>query len=389
MTYARARLWLGISGVGSAVLAATAVLAFDVPATLLPTDPTQPLVSALGSALLPLLFAAVIFLPFDVLGGAIVVRARPTLGAFARRWLRGAAVQFVVWAVTAALLMTAARAGGTSAVIAAFVAMQLMLAMLRAPLARAIAAFEAQPLPARVREVAANVGLDPARIHVVQTSDEGFVGGWSGIAARRLVLPAQWLQLSDASLAAVLLRRRVIAESGAHRRGVIGAIAWNTLGFSVVLAASGANLATAAGLFTLAAGMTLWAFLGVLLLPTPSRAAVFAVDARSARAGNAEALSAAIEQLDQWQDDEARRSAGVETVFHPVPSRSARLERLRARATPRGASADAAEAASPATATHHLARHALWLGWGTLSPLSRLVHCNVGRPALWAMLPGD
>jgi hypothetical protein len=36
-----------------------------------------------------------------------------------------------------------------------------------------------------------------------------------------------------------------------------------------------------------------------------------------------------------------------------------------------------------------LARHALWLGWGTLSPISRAVHCNVGRPALWAMLPGD
>jgi hypothetical protein len=38
---------------------------------------------------------------------------------------------------------------------------------------------------------------------------------------------------------------------------------------------------------------------------------------------------------------------------------------------------------------HHLARHALWLSWGACTPLSRVVHCNVGRPALWAMLPGD
>jgi hypothetical protein len=124
--------------------------------------------------------------------------------------------------------------------------------------------------------------------------------------------------------------------------------------------------------------MTLWAFAGVLLLPTPSRAAVFAVDALAARAGSAAALAEALPPLDRWQDDEPHRSAGVEVVFHPVPALGVRLARLGA-----GAGAPVARPA------HHLARHALWLGWGTLSPLSRLVHCNVGRPALWAMLPGD
>jgi hypothetical protein len=251
--------------------------------------------------------------------------------------------------------------------------------LLRVPLARAIAGFARVEMPPRLRTLAREAGIDPARILLLRSGDEGFVGGWTGMLARTLVLPARWLELSDAALLAVLRRRRAIAVSGAHRRGVLAAMAWNTMGFALVLALSCADAATAAGLVTLAAGMTLWAFVGVLVLPTPSRAAVFAMDAAGVHGGDPAALGDAIEGLDRWQDDEASRPAGVETVFHPVPSRTARLTRLRA----------VHGGAQAAAVTHHLARHALWLGWGTLSPLSRLVHCNVGRPALWAMLPGD
>jgi hypothetical protein len=393
MSYARARLWLGISGVGTAVLAATALLAFDVPARALPAAPAP-----LAEHLLDLLpyFGAVLllFLPFDVLGGAIVVRTRPSLAAFAARWLRGVTVQLLVWFATAAVLMVVARRGaGTAPVIAAFVGVQVALAFARTTLARVIAGFAPQPAPERLQRLAREAGLDPARLTLWRTPDEGFVGGWSGLGARRLVLPERWLELPDDALLAVLRRRRRIAASGAHRRGVLGAIAWNTAGFAAVLALSAADVATAAGLATVAAGMTLWAFLGVLVLPTPSRAAVYALDAATPRPGatqasDAAALSAAIERLDRWQDDEARRSPGVETVFHPVPARSARLARLALLAEG-AAGAEAAAARRAATAAHHVARHALWLGWGTFSPLARAVHCNVGRPALWAMLPGD
>jgi chromosome partitioning protein len=51
----------------------------------------------------------------------------------------------------------------------------------------------------------------------------------------------------------MLLRRRLAATSGAHTRGVLGAIGWNTLGFAVSLALTGASPATAAGVLTLAA----------------------------------------------------------------------------------------------------------------------------------------
>ena len=161
-------------------------------------------------------------------------------------------------------------------------------------------------------------------------------------------------------------------------RGVLGAIAWNTLGFVISLVLTGVSPATAAGLITLAAAMTLWAFVGVLLLPTPSRAAVFALDAAATVSVGVEPMRSGIELLDAWQDDEPVRSAGVETVFHPVPGRRARIARLAGDAS-----------AVKLWHAHHLARHALWLSWGAFTPISRAVHCNVGRSALWAMLPGD
>jgi len=259
-----------------------------------------------------------------------------------------------------------------------FVVVQFLLAFWRGRMARVIARLPIVPTPARIASAAAQAGLDESWLQVLDSPDEGFVGGWSGLTARTLVVPARWAQLPEPALAAMLLRRRLAATSGAHTRGVIGAIGWNTLGFVVALALTGVSPASAGGVIALAAAMTLWAFLGVLLLPTPSRAAVFALDAAATASMGAGPMRTGIELLDQWQDDEPVRSAGVETVFHPVPGRSARIARLVSNAN----------AVKPWHA-HHLARHALWLSWGACTPLSRAVHCNVGRPALWAMLPGD
>lgn len=383
-SYARSRLYTGISGVGTSVLMATALLALDVPVRTLSTSVSQPLPEALASLALVLMVGIAVLFPFDVLGGAVVVRGRTSVAAFLGRWIRGVVVQFAIWMLSASLLIAAARAGGTVAAIGCFVLLQFILAALRAPLARVIASFTLQPLSSRDRRIAELAGISPERIIALDTEDEGFVGGWSGIAARRLLLPAKWLSLSDDALLATLKRRRIIAESGAHLRGVLAAIAWNTLGLCLVMTLSGAALGTAAGLLTMAAGMTLWAFVGVLLLPTPSRAVVYALDQAADLESDSAALRTAIEHLDRWQDDEAARSTGVETIFHPVPARSNRIARLS-----REKASSGSVQALRWWHAHHVARHALWLGWGTLSPISRVVHCNVGRPALWAFLPGD
>jgi hypothetical protein len=145
-----------------------------------------------------------------------------------------------------------------------------------------------------------------------------------------------------------------------------------------------ADPATAAGLVSTAAALTLWSFLGALVLPTPSRAAVYAADQAAAARCGAAPVRDAVAAIDRWQDDEAERPAAVETVFHPVPAAGRRARRLGTPSAPH-----AGDHPAPALAAHQVARHALYLSWAGLSPLARAVHCNAGRPALWVVWPGD
>jgi hypothetical protein len=103
---------------------------------------------------------------------------------------------------------------------------------------------------------------------------------------------------------------------------------------------------------------------------------VYAADRAVRDAVGQAAVSDAITQLDRWQDDEAERSPGVERIFHPVPSRG---NRLRALTVP----------VEPTDGAHQLTRLALFSSVATLSLLGRVVHCNIGRPALWVVYPGD
>lgn len=379
LSYARSRLYLGISGVGTATLAAAVLLYFDIPAAGFASAAERSIGRSLFA--LGIFFALVpgLFFLFDLLGGAWVVRRKNDAPLWLMTWVRGVAMQWLVWMLTAAALMATARAAGPAATLGVFVAIQLALALLRGRLARLIAPFTVHTPSPVFRQAAEQAGLDARRLQVVDTSDEGFVGGWSGILPRTLVVPLRWERLPVDALAAQLARRQAVAESGAHVRGVLGAIIWNTVGFVVVQQLTGTTPATAGGVVTLMAGMTLWAFLGVLLLPTPSRAAVYAADAAAAARVGVTPIKTSIERLDLWQDDEPTRTPTVERIFHPVPARANRLARLERAEGGRIGPLDA----------HHLARHALWLGWGGFSTISRAVHCNVGRTALWAMLPGD
>jgi hypothetical protein len=380
--FARSRLYLGISGVGTAVLGATVLLTTGIAGRFLSTSHQQPLLLALSS--LGAVFLVIMFelLLFDLVGGALLVRQKGHIGPWMRRWLRGASVQWCVWMGCTAVLMVVSRLSGTAAVaatIGTFVVLQLLLAALRGVFARLVSSMPIALLSHALRGAAEQARLDPEAILVLETADEAFVGGFGGIRAGTTYMPSRFATLSPAALVAACVRRRVLAESGAHTRGVLGAVAWNALGMLLVLVLTGASFSSSAGTLIMMAGMTLWAFASVLILPTISRAAVFALDGQVASEVGAPAVRASIEELDRWQDDEPRRSRLVETIFHPVSARSARSAQLSSNTTNRVRIWHA----------HHIARHALWLSWATMSPIARLVHCNVGRPALWVMLPGD
>ena len=384
LTYARARLLLGMAGVGLQLLVALWALARDLPGRWLPGDPSQPLASAVSAIVPALLVPVLLQFPLDLLGGLGAVRATPGIGRWLARWARAAAVQLLVWCAALALVMTGARSAGAAGVLAAGLLAQLALLTLRGPLARA-----ASTLPpadaataARLRTAAATVGLDGGRVRVVAAGDESFVGGWTGLAPRTLWVPAHWAELPESALRAQLARRRAV-QGGAHVRGMALAVGWNLAGLALALWGAGVDARSAAGAVTLMLLLVPWTFLGLLVLPTPSRAAVRAADAAAARAVGPAPTREALARLDRWQDDEPTRARGVETIFHPVPALARRLAALDAvAAAPRGEAVAAGGA-------HHAARHALFLAWAFASPLSRAVHCNVGRPALWVLFPGD
>ena len=210
----------------------------------------------------------------------------------------------------------------------------------------------------------------------LRADDPSFVGGVVGLPGRdRVMLADSW----DAETARVQsIRREAVRRSGSRALGAGIGLAFNLAGIALALALTSASADSIAGLATLSLWMTLWSFVGLLVLPTLSRGAVFAADRAAVTAGvEAGEVARVLGLLDAAQEDEPRRSRLVETVFHPVPSLERRLALLGGR--------DAPGLPRP----WNTARSALLLSWAGLGLLSRAVHCNCGRPALWVMLPGD
>jgi hypothetical protein len=163
-------------------------------------------------------------------------------------------------------------------------------------------------------------------------------------------------------------------QTGSRTRGILLAIAWIGLGFAIASYLPGAGVTSIAELVTTCLGFTSWTFIGLLILPTVSRQATYAVDRNVLNHGvPSELLMAMLKKLDRLQDDEPSRPSMIETIFHPVPS----LEN-------RSASSDGGNPVA-----WHSARMMLFLSWACLGLLARAVHCNVGRPELWIMLPTD
>ncbi|NDC54519.1 MAG: hypothetical protein EBZ74_09585, partial [Planctomycetia bacterium] len=211
-----------------------------------------------------------------------------------------------------------------------------------------------------------------------ESADEGFSGAVVGVVRPRLhLLPLRWRDVLDAEEFATAVQRRQLAvESGGWWRGRMLALGFTLLGIAIAAFAVGdRRLATAEGIVTFSLVFTLWSFLGLLTLPTPSRRGVEEVDQRMLAAGCPRAtLARTIESLDDLQDRERERTALVETIFHPVPSVEGRLRGPHA--TGVAGSWDAA-------------RTAVYVSLAGLGLLGRAVHCNCGRPSLWAFLPLD
>jgi len=369
--YGRARLWVGVSGVGALVLVAAFGLAFDLPGRI---DGLTPPDGSGGVLALAIFFGgyALLHLPFDFFGGFILPRrfgrAHPPLGAFIARLARGAAVQFALLLFVAVSLLVA---GGVWGVVGVVVASSILVALLlgvRPLLARAMAPFRRDGhLP--------TAGV-PTRFWT--SDDEGFTGGIVGIVrARASVAPSHWRSvLAGDALATAMERRRLAIETGGWARGRLVAFAFTIAGVTIAALLTGEEaLGAPAGVIELSLWFTLWSFLGLLVLPTFSRRGVQELDERLRETTpDKSRLEEAVRTLDGLQDDEPERPSFVEAIFHPIPSVNNRIERRERSRLP---------------GCWDAARTAVYLSSAGLGLLGRAVHCNCGRPGLWVFLPTD
>ncbi len=348
MTYARSRLWLGITGVGTwTVIAAIGIWQqWDAPI-------------ASGSRVADLLVLTALYVliqaPFDWLGGYYLPKKFGRVQTAFAGWAKGAVVQGLCWVATSFALLSAGDAYGNVGAALAMMLVMLTLVTGQGLLARAVGS---------VRIVSQEADTD-----LVASGDPAFVGGWVGLGpARRLFMPIAW-PLECRSVQRV--RRSGVIASGARAAGLALAIAFNLAGLLASLAFTpGASFSSTDGYLRLVFGFTLWSFAGLLILPSLSRPAVFTADRFAEARGIAWESTA--RELDRQQDDEPARSKWIERIFHPVPALTARL---------RG------EASGPGA--WQTARLALYLSWSVPGLLGRSVHCNVGRPDVWVLFPGD
>jgi hypothetical protein len=358
MTYARARLWLGITGVGFWVVVASLALYWDWPA-LLPNN-------GLSLAALVGVYMALHF-PLDYMGGYWLPcrfsRQCQMFSLFISQYLRGALLQGVALLLSALLILQAGQWGGRVAVVLLLGLIMLAMVEWQHRIAQWVGGFSYTHRDGMIE---------------VEGYDPGFAGGIVGLPGReQIVLPRLWQRILPANVVRIEeLRRIALRQTGSRTRGLLVAMAWNLGGFYLSSLLPQAGVSNPAELTRTLLGFSLWSFLGLLLLPTISRWGVFEADQQARAMGVSEAeFNLTVRELDQLQDDEARRSSGVETIFHPVPSVENRLARFRS--------------ATPAWGAWNAARYALFLSWPCLGLLSRAVHCNSGRPELWVMLPVD
>lgn len=380
MTYARARLWLGITGVGSVVSLAFAALVFGLPNQTLAGAET-----GLGQQAWQLTSVCGLFmlwlLPFDFLGGYWLPRkfekSKDQFAVWLRSYLVAAVLQATFFVIAGSLILLLSQKfgyfGGAVAIclgITACFFVRDLIFMNR----KTVADRSTDKLGDAISMVQSWQIAVPPTI-VVDHKDVGFTGGIIGVGnVSQILLPKAWMNFSRGQLATVIARRSLAINSGSYARGLLFAFVWNLGGFMLCSVIPGNGLATVATLISTVCAFTLWSFVGLLTLPTFSRNASLKIDQQLAEKGiPAELISQSAAQMDQLQDGEPDRSALIETIFHPVPNVSSRNRNEPVR----GFSA------------WNVARTTLFFSWACFGFLSRSVHCNVGRPELWTLLPSD
>ena len=201
MSYNRARLLLGMSGVGVWVLLSCIMLVFRPEAYQL------------------LLRYLVLSVPFDLLGGQILPRRFgqevPALGKWLPIYLRTLILHTTLLVSIGLSLLLAGQLGWERPVGLLWLAAMIVL----------------QPSLLRLSGALPKIGthlLEKRRVLTIDSLEQGFTGGVAGWPGQeRLYLPACW---SEEVRHVALRRRLAVIKKGARSLGLIVAFTWNAVG---------------------------------------------------------------------------------------------------------------------------------------------------------------
>ena len=373
MTPGKARLWTGIGCVGTLVVLAATLLAAGAPHAVLPAENTGPLSEYLA-ILAFVTFAAALLLPFDFIGGILIPAALetqpPKLASWLKQWCRSVMFQLAFFSITLFFYLQIGREMGAPWLIGLFVVLQIELVAGQELIWRAMTARRSE-------------NATGSRTQFVRHSDPRFAGGITGLPGfESILMPAHWQTRMQSSWLDMLVKRRETAlKSGGRLRGIIVAMLWNLSSFTAAVVASGGAINAVADLATVFLWFLLFSFVGLLVLPTLNRRGVFALDRHLADQVCIREFRQAIREADELTEREPVRSASAESVFQPIPCPERRARALLEDEY------DYKERSG--VFVWNVARTALFLSWAFGGPLARAVHCNVGRPELWAMMPTD
>ena len=342
MSYNRARLLLGMASVGTWVMLATWLLRVEIEAHQL-----------LGVCL-------AVSLPFDLLGGQILPQrfsqTTPPFGSWLSTYLRSLAVHTAILAGSFRCLHWASQYG---VLVPTATLLLVALIFFQSRLAR---------LGGAVR-FAQRFQFEGREAVLAECSQPGFTGGVAGLpGSETILIPADW---SEEVREVAVCRRKLAVGNGARSLGLLVGGLWNLTGL-YLLAPSGAMSSVQVAHLSLS--MTLWTFMGLLLLPRIARIGVRWMDTQTLRRVGWPAFQT---YLDAMCDETRESHPFSEPVFYPIPSRDSRLGGLQRKKFHSG------------VRPWHPARQALYLSVGCSGLLSRAVHCNAGRPALWFFPPCD
>lgn len=386
IAYGRMRRWLGISYVGVVVIACSLVLTFALAPKIFSASS-----QSMASLALDLTGAILLFslcsLPFDIVGFNIerlYGRSTSSLSAFLAKQIAAAFRHGVILLVMALIAASVSSVFGLVGLLLSSLLLSCCLLAGQLSLAKFYGGFSCERAPDDVARAALEKPVSLPLV-LAQVEERCFSGGIVGLPFfESIVIPKQWLvQFSPPQLSAELARRSLIVASGGRFRGVLLALVFTNIGVLLAALLTTGHFAlplnSVAGLVTMSAAFTLWSFVGLLLLPLFSHYGVYEADRLAVDSGvDKELLLQVISKIDADLEDEQERTVAVDTIFHPVPTVAYRLHALEQK-----------QQTNQGLAAWQAARYTIFLSVIGLGLLGRAVHCNAGKPELWAMLPAD